>query len=264
MMTLNRYLLVGKDHPPWLVTLVKLEFKWVIRGSLLIAGLINIGHGWQYQAVEALMSAPNVGYYTVYRTMTAGSYSDYPQANQGTAYFIYSIVYFCINFVVFFFLNTGVEVKIVLRMQKELREKRKRLAKLNAPKSAAETCSVGSEIKSQTDIDNKKREEEDIKKERKVIKMVVLNGIFNFVLRAPEMLFWIENSKSWDILFGVVDSPLLDSVSFPGFLNIIVDICYFAYILTFSSNFFIFYKFNKNFGEAVILFWTKKTNKEKN
>jgi hypothetical protein len=52
MMTLNRYLLVGKDHPPWLVRIAKLKFKWVIRGSLFFSGLINIGHGWQYQFVE--------------------------------------------------------------------------------------------------------------------------------------------------------------------------------------------------------------------
>jgi hypothetical protein len=47
MMTLNRYLLVGKDHPPWLVSIAKLEFKWVIRGSFLFSALLNIGHGWE-------------------------------------------------------------------------------------------------------------------------------------------------------------------------------------------------------------------------
>jgi hypothetical protein len=50
MMTLNRYLLIGKDHAPWLVKIAKLEFKWVIRGSFLFSSLINIAHGWQYQA----------------------------------------------------------------------------------------------------------------------------------------------------------------------------------------------------------------------
>jgi hypothetical protein len=51
MMTLNRYLLIGKDHAPWLVKIAKLEFKWVIRGSLMLSALINIGHGWEYQAM---------------------------------------------------------------------------------------------------------------------------------------------------------------------------------------------------------------------
>jgi hypothetical protein len=253
MMTLNRYLLVGKDHAPWLVTLAKLEFKWVICGSILFSALINIGHGWQYQAVNEFQVELGK------LEMNGNSYSNYPLANQGTAYFIYSIVYFCINFGVFFILNTGLEVKIVRRMQKELSEKRKRLAKMNFSKSAVQTGSVGYETTSKPDLEEKKREEDDSEKERKVIKMVVLNGIFNFVLRAPEMLFWIENSNSWRILFSItVDNT--DEFSFPGFLNLIADIGYLAFILTFSSNFFIFYKFNKNFKEAVVLFLSKKQN----
>jgi hypothetical protein len=261
MMTLNRYLLVGKDHSPWLVTLAKLEFKWVIRGSILFSALINIGHGWQYQAVVSqLFQQRNELNGRYYFYINDFSDSDYPLANQKTAYFIYSIVYFCINFGVFFILNTSLEVKIVRRMQKELKEKRKRLAKMNAPKYAVETGSVGNEKISQTDLEEKQREEEDSKRERKVIKMVVLNGIFNFILRAPEMVFWIENSNSWPILFELTDKPMV--ISFPGFLNLIADIGYFAYILTFSLNFFIFYKYNKNFGEAVILFWTAKPKED--
>jgi hypothetical protein len=256
MMTLNRYLLVGKDHGPWLVTLAKLEFKWVIRGSLFVSTLINIGHGWEYQAVESQLYQSNWYYYLI----DDNSGSDYPQANQGTPYFIFSIVYFCINFGIFFILNTGLEVKIVRRMQKELREKRERLAKMNAPESAAKTVSVGDEPYLQTCSEVKKREQEDLKKERKVIKMVVLNGIFNFVLRAPEMVFWIENSNSWSILFEMADN-VNGIFSFPSVLNLIADIGYFAYILTFISKFLIFYNFNKNFGEAFILFW--KSNDKK-
>jgi hypothetical protein len=158
-------------------------------------------------------------------------------------------------------LNTGLEVKIVRRMQKELREKRERLAKMNTHHSNITNGSAGDEAKSETDLEDKKREEEDRKKERKVIKMVVFNGILNFVLRAPEMVFWIENSNSWPVLFSLnfnKHSGPIVSFSFPGFLNLIADVGYFAYILTFSSNFLIFYKFNKNFGKAVILFCSKK------
>jgi hypothetical protein len=258
MMTLNRYLLVGKDHPPWLVTLAKLEFKWVIRGSILFSVLINIGHGWQYQAVELPIISASVSLITYYQ-LNGHSYSDYPQANQGTSYFIYSIVYFCLNFGVFFILNTGLEVKIVRRMQKELREKRERLAKMNAFKPVVTTGSVGNETKSKTDQEDKKREEEDSEKEQKVIKMVVLNGFFNFILRAPEMVFWLENSNSWPILFEFLDNYLY-AFSFPGILNLIADVGYFSYILTFSSNFYIFYKFNKNFNDSLVLFWSKKKN----
>jgi hypothetical protein len=268
MMTLNRYLLVGKDHAPWLVTLAKLEFKWVIRGSLLFSVLINIGHGWQYQTGEDIIGFPKSVFTVYYGLINDYAYSDYPQVNTSTAYFIYSVVYFCISFGAFFILNTSLEVKIVRNMQKELREKRERLAKMNSSNSAAKTGSVRgdttkSEIGKQED---RKREEEDNKKERKVIKMVVLNGIFNFVFRAPEMLFWIENANSWPILFIVGEhsnSSTDGNFSFPGILNLLADVLYFAYILTFSSNFLIFYKFNNNFGDAVRFFWAEKKNNRK-
>jgi hypothetical protein len=259
MMTLNRYLLVGKDHLLWLVTLAKLEFKWVIRGSLLFSALINIGHGWEYQAIENQIGRTIfLGNLNPYDFINGDSYSDYPQANQQTPFFIYSVMYFCINFGVFFMLNTGLEVKIVRRMQKELRAKRERLAKMNAPNSALKTSSVRDEKKSQTNQEDKKKLEEDSKKERKVIKMVVLNGFFNFVLRAPEMVFWIENCRSWPIFFGfTISNHQSTKFTFPGILNLLADVGYFAYILTFSSNFLIFYKFNKNFRKAVVLFRTK-------
>jgi hypothetical protein len=100
MMTLNRYLLIGNDHAEWLVTVGKLDFKWVIRGSLLFSALINIGHGWEYQAVEdnALTNLDS----PLYAISNDYSYSDYPFANQDLPYFIYLILYFIINFGFFF------------------------------------------------------------------------------------------------------------------------------------------------------------------
>jgi hypothetical protein len=113
--------------------------------------------------------------------------------------------------------------------------------------------------KSKTNED-KKREEEDGIKERRVIKMVVLNGVFNFCLRAPDMLFWLENENIWAIVFPTTDTSLTENVLWmyaPGILSFIADIGYFSYILTFTTNFFIFYKFNSKFKEAVVIFSSK-------
>jgi hypothetical protein len=109
-----------------------MEYKWLIRGSLAFSILINIGHGWEYQAAEDTVANQQVYTDIAYRNINGASYSDYPKANQETPYFVYSIVYFLINFGVFFILNTGIEVKIVRRMHKELKEKRERHAKMKA------------------------------------------------------------------------------------------------------------------------------------
>jgi hypothetical protein len=256
MMTLNRFLLVGKDHAPWLVFLAKLEFKWVIRGSLLFSTCINIGHGWQFDvsADEPIYKEMYTDY-KAYNFINGFSYSDYPQANQGQSYFIYSIVYFMINFGLFFILNTGLEVKMIRRMQCELKEKRKRIAKMNLVK----TVSYSVEKKSQKDLEDMTRQEEDGKKERMVIKMVILNGFFNFILRAPDLLFLMENTNIFHwLLTCFPDFPTSLAYLPPGLLSLLADIGYFTYILTFSSNFLIFYNFNKNFNEAVMFFWSSK------
>jgi hypothetical protein len=58
MMTLNRFLLIGKDHAPWLVSIAKTEFKWVIRGSVLFSAVINLGHGWEYEQMTDVLFSP--------------------------------------------------------------------------------------------------------------------------------------------------------------------------------------------------------------
>jgi hypothetical protein len=259
MMTLNRYLLVGKDHAAWLVTIAKLEFKWVIRGSFLFSALINIGHGWEYQAVEYAVGLNGNEIQYLYVELNGFSHSDYPETNQGTPYFIYSMVYFSINFGVFLILNTTIEVNIVRRMQKELREKRERLAKMNSANSGLKTSSDGAENKSQTDLEDKKREREDGEKERKVIKMIVLNCFLNLILRGPDLLYCLQNLGVHENIFNIFkDYDNAKKEIVPGLLSFFTDLAYFTYLLTFTSNFVIFYVFNKNFNEAVVLFWIRK------
>jgi hypothetical protein len=259
MMTLNRYLLVGKDHAPWLVTIAKMDFKLVVWTAFLFSSLINIGHGWQYKAVEDLVFYKTC-YSETYMTINGFSLSDYPFANQSQAYFIFSIVYFCVNVGLFFILNTVIEVKIVRRMHKELAEKRERMAKLHTTRARLSiTLLTPTTNMSQEDMEKKKKED-DTKKERRVIKMVVLNSILNIVLRAPDLLFWMENSSIWSFLFT---NHVINEINrtIPGILAFIADIGYFTYILTFITNFFIFYNFNKNFKEEVLLYIKPKAKK---
>jgi hypothetical protein len=213
----------------------------VVRGSLLVSALINIGHGWEYQAVDDLAHS----YYYIfvsYTKINGYSYSDYPKANQGQPFFIYSIVYFVVNFGLFFILNTGIEVKLVHRMHKELKEKRARLAHFA---DSPELTTSFPENKDRIDK-NKTREELDAKKERRVIKMVVLNSILNFLLRAPDCLFWMKNKNVWGLIFN---TNSMNTYTL-GLLSPIADVGFFTYILTFSTNFIIFYKFNSKFKES--------------
>jgi hypothetical protein len=175
-----------------LVTVAKLEFKWVIRASVLVSVMMNIYHGWEYEPIEDWLVSPvnglrlgntNAEYYG-----KDYSYSDYSQA-----FYIYVIVYFMVDFVLFLAVNTSVEVMIVLRMRKEMREKRERLAKMHKSEQSASQSSSS---------DSQKREQEDWKKERRVIVMVILNGAFNFVLRAPGILVLLTSGSYWSFFIG--------------------------------------------------------------
>jgi hypothetical protein len=271
MMTLNRYLLVGRSHASWLVSLAKLEFKWVIRGSFFFSLLINIGHGWEYKAVENTALVISSQQYA-YDILNGLSFSDYPQANQDMPYFIYSIAYFVINFGVFFILNTGLEIKLVRRMQKELKEKRERLAAINTANGAFSsfetTTAFATAPYASVEVVNLRaigtnKEENDLKKERKLIKMVIINGILNFALRMPDMLFWLEYKTVYQSFPDYVLFCISSYV--PGFVSFILDVSYLTYIFTFTTNFVIFYNFNLKFKEALNLdSWTKMLQKNQN
>jgi hypothetical protein len=243
MMTLNRYLLIGKGHAAWLVSIAKMEFKWVIRSSILVSALMNLGHIWEYDPIEDWVFSPLMyGVNSGYETQKYESYTDYPIPNFGQAFFYYTIVYFLINSIVFFAVNTTIEVRIIYRLREEIEEKRKRMAQMSA------RASFSSITNGSTDHIDVKKSEEDEKKERRVIKMVFFNGFFNFLLRFSDVLVLFENENIWKSFAAYLASKL------PGFMNLFVDIGYFTYILTFSTNFLIFYKFNSKFREAVVFF----------
>jgi hypothetical protein len=48
LMSVNRYMLIGREHNSTLEKISKWDFKWVIVLSLGISGLINVGHAFQY------------------------------------------------------------------------------------------------------------------------------------------------------------------------------------------------------------------------
>jgi hypothetical protein len=238
-------MLVGKDHPPRLVKLAKLEFKWVIRGSFLICALSNIGHGFEYIINEGTELPPgfNTKYtFSDYTYLSKKSYiSQYPTVTTYHAFIVYSVFYFVVNFGFFFAINTLIEIQIVQRMRKELKEKRVRMLRMSSGKSLiTSNSSVSSTITNRlTSI-----ESEDEKKERRVIVMVVVNSVMNFVLRFPDFLIFLEATGNSYVIYL--------NLLYPGFSALLLHISYLSYILTFSCNFVIFYQFNSKFKEAFI------------
>ena len=94
----------------------------------------------------------------------------------------------------------------------------------------------------------RKRRKQEIEErtEQPAILMVVLNAITNFSLRIPELLVSFSISQA---LFGSnIFYQFINS--FPRLPQSITDLAYFCYILTFTTNFFIYYLFNQKFKQT--------------
>jgi hypothetical protein len=246
-------MLIGKDHLPLLTKISKIKMRHLICGSVLFSFLINIGHFFQYRINYGwgrLMAELFSEYYF--------TYDIYPSiVVNNLAFRVYSIVYFFVNFVVFFLINTCIEVSIVRKLRHEIAEKRIKAEEdishmtRNNPSGSAVVNKV---IKSK-----RKRIEQDAKKETRAIVMVIVNSGLNFALRLPEILVFLSSSVSvTTALMGTfVGEGMLNFFSY--FLNdvetMLVSLSYFMYILTFTTNVVIFYLFNTKF-KHLFMFWT--------
>jgi hypothetical protein len=184
--TINRYMLVGKEHSATLEQISKWSMKRVIYGTLLFSFLINIGHAFQYRI--------NWGWgellQNVYET-----YDIYPSiVINNSGFRMYTIAYFLINFVLFLAVNTAVEVSLLLKLRKEIAEKRVKTEediRLSRSKNTSGADVINKIIKLK-----QRKLEQDGKKETRAIVMVITNSGFNFFLRLPEILVFLSSNYS--------------------------------------------------------------------
>jgi hypothetical protein len=232
LITINRYMLVGKGHNFIFENISKWSIKQVIRVTIVFSLLINIGHCFQYRI--------NYGWGEVLATYEINQLTIdiYPSIVVFNSLFqVYSIVYFVFNFVVFFLINTSAEASLVLNMRREIAEKRKKIEE-EITVSAANNLS-DSEVVNKVIMSKQKKIAEDAKKETKAIKMVVANSLVNFFLRLPEILVFFS-SNSYFLNFIIFENQNeLRSRNMYLFNNIsstMLDISYLCYILTFTTN----------------------------
>jgi hypothetical protein len=245
LMSVSRYMLIGQDHNPTLEKISKWDFNRVIGVSVFGSALINIGHIFQYE----------LNYFLTNFSETDSNeflYSTFPAintislTNTSFAFFIYLFVYFLANYLIFFIVNTGVEVILVRKLHSELAVKKKRLEDMNQkPKSNPSTSSTA--VAPVVSFRKRRRQEMEDRTEQRAILMVVFNALINFFFRLPELLFMF--TIFYDIFPGCdFFSPFRDT--FISFRLFTTDVTYLFYILTFSTNFLIYYLFNQKFKQT--------------
>jgi hypothetical protein len=203
---------------------------------------MNIGHAFQYRlnlSLEALF-------------VSDFTYALYPSiVTNNSSFQAYTIVYFVINFIAFLEINTWVEAALVLKMHREIAEKRAQLAE--EIRFSRMNNSAGSEVVNKVIRGKQKRLIEDAKKDTRAVKMVVTNSAINFLLRLPEILVFFSSD------FAVFESLLLSSKTYlntiflSSFDSMLVSVSYLLYILTFTTNVLIYCLFNTKFKQYFTL-----------
>jgi single-stranded DNA-specific DHH superfamily exonuclease len=234
-------MLVGKEHNFVLTIISKWSLKHVIRATVVFSLLINIGHCFQYRI--------NYGWAQLLNDFDGNelTYDLYPSIVIFNAAFqVYSIAYFVINFGLFFLINTFVEASLVMKMRKEIAEKRKRIEE-EIRASAANNLSFSKVVTNVIRLKQRKIVE-DAKKETRAIKMVVANSLINFFLRVPEICVFFSSNTTFlnYLVFGQVYN-LNSMFLFNNISSMMVSVSYFCYILTFTTNVVIYCVFNGKF-----------------
>jgi hypothetical protein len=244
-------MLVGREHNNTLGKISKWDIKWVISGILAFSLLMNIGHIFEYR-INYGWGFSELSYYAGYSVKT-DIYPTIVERNLGLG--VYTLLYFIINFVFFFLVNTVVEMSLVLNMRQEIAEKRTKVeAEIQTMinNNTSESAVINKVVKSKL-----KKVSEDAKKETKVIVMVILNSVINFILRVPEIFVFMSGSSG--LIKNNVFADFFMSILYLS--NMMVSISYLAYVLTFSTNVAIYYFFNLKFKQAFI-FWTSYVKKK--
>jgi hypothetical protein len=239
-MSLNRYLLVGKDHAEWLKSIAKANITLVLVISLICSTLLSYVVVDQQILISFLsllgrlksVVEVNDNYYV-------HDYTQLPINSNNTFYILdqyfennlarivtLTIVHDLFSYFLFCILNLIADVITILKLKQTLAEK----ARLG--------------------VNTKEKKKEQERAERRSIIMVVLNSLANVLFRIPELLSIIFFFIISDHQNKYVYRLMCQSFDECNALNQISDS---FYNFTTVFNIFFYYFFNKTFKFAFCL-----------
>jgi hypothetical protein len=223
LMTINRLMLVSSHHSCVLEAISKMKTQRIVYAVVVASAALNTVRFFQYGINESSLN-PNVAYPFVLMQ----------SSNIFLSIFLFSYTFF--NYFFLIAVNTVLETMIFYKLRKELANKKHRSLILGTV--LAHSTGNSSEANSFQ------------RKEIRVIFMVLLNGVINLILRLPDLTWFF-----YYITFFFPGNIVV--VLFCEYYRIcfqLIDISNFFFILTFSTNFMIYYFFNLKFKQSIDLF----------
>jgi hypothetical protein len=251
LMSMNRYLLVGKDHATWIGTFAKANVGKTTVIGFVCSCLLSFVSVYQVYYFDGFRLSENSSnqlnsyyYYHSYlwgfldnkQNFTADLENLDKAASRLWSVFFLTVVDDSFSYLFFCLFNLALDVMTVLKLKESLAEKA-RLSSTN-------------------------KQDEQTQAERRSVIMVVLNSIVNILLRLPELLtiiffFALAADPNQKYPFKILCYNFGQCLTLGEISNSFV-------VLSLSFNAFFYYFFNKTFKFAFhLLFCGQKRNKPK-
>lgn len=215
--SINRYLLVGKDHPGWIIKVSQIAIKKFIIYTLIVSILLS---SVNYFQIDFFSVSPLTKHFLHFNRF------DLIQIKfHGLVLLtILTSIHDFISYFLFCILSLTLDILTVLKLRATLMEKEKVVGKAAEVKKSRES-------------------------ERRSIIMVVTNSIVNFILRAPELIslifyYIVLNQGGFFIrVFCFTYSECL----------VFVDIAQVFYIISLCTSLVFYIKFNSVFKRSFMI-----------
>jgi hypothetical protein len=232
IMNVNRYMLIGRDHHKTLKSISEAPPTSIAIFIFLFSITSSIVNAFQYQ----------INYFNeLFDFPTVSSFEDYEALGSIIFSIIYTVHEFIIS-VLFCLLNLAIEVIIVKKLRKELKEKNDRMSSMTLHSGSVTGMNLEARQR------RRKKQNESSKVEQKAILMTCISCVLNFSLRLPETLVpVIYLYQSYDRSNRMVLYFCSELALCSRFLRF----CKIFFVLSLNVNYFINYYFNKKFKEAV-------------
>jgi hypothetical protein len=234
LMSINRLMLIGREQVMLFERIAKLNFKSTLKFILLISFSLSFVKYFKY---DVNIAVENLEYPFLMRS--------YDLKDKFVTVLI--LFYDFLNYFLFTLMNSFIECMIILKLNHALADKEKMRCSLrNGPRKSYFVFNNRMITKRLA----AKLSSHYVNKERSAILMVVLNSALNILLRMPEICLLIYYTYFYFIQHDKLFIKLCIHLTF---CVLVIDLADFLFLFTFVLNFFIYFMFNKNFRQCVMM-----------
>lgn len=246
---ISRLSLVG-ENGSCMKSLIDLSIKVFIIISVIFCGLLSVV---KFVRFQVNISSPDETYpFVFYRNIV--EFSDYFYSWKNVV-FVLDFVYDLINYVILTFANVLIDLILLFKVKKVLKERENKMEAMSLNEKSKE---------------NRKKENEKIIKN--TTWMIISNAFVNFAFKLPLSIISINDLRLIVTSHFKIDRHYKNAFNFPYSMRrlchldeiclIFWNFCTFLYIISLSVNLLLYVKYDRNFRQVFKITFERKKKKE--